>query len=322
MIDPDTIVQAMREHGLDAWADRLPDQLGRELGERRHGDLDRWLKVIEALPVIIPREIDLTAAAVRVTGDATGEQRTRIEQQLKQLKPWRKGPYDLHGVFIDTEWRSDWKWERLAPHIQPLAGRTVLDVGCGNGYHGWRMVGEGASLVIGIDPTQLFLAQYLAVRHFLGEHWPFHFLPMGIEQVPPGLKAFDSVFSMGVLYHRRSPIDHLMELRDCLRPGGELVLETLVIEGGPGQVLVPDDRYAKMRNVWFLPSPDELVRWLRRCGFQDVRVVDVTPTTVEEQRSTAWMDFESLPDYLDPADSTRTVEGLPAPIRAVVLARA
>ncbi|PMC22346.1 tRNA 5-methoxyuridine(34)/uridine 5-oxyacetic acid(34) synthase CmoB, partial [Klebsiella aerogenes] len=44
---------------------------------------------------------------------------------------------------------------------------------------------------------------------------------------------------MGVLYHRRSPLDHLWQLKDQLAPGGELVLETLVIEGDENTVLVP-----------------------------------------------------------------------------------
>ena len=322
MIDIDAVVQAMHEHGLEAWAEVLPAQLAMALKQGRHGDMARWLTAISGLPCIPAREVLLNDAAITVRGPASDTDQAAITAGLQQLKPWRKGPYDLHGVFVDTEWRSDWKWDRLAPFIQPLAGRSVLDVGCGNGYHCWRMAGEGAALVIGIDPTQLFLAQFLAVQHFVGTRWPVHLLPLGIEQLPANLKAFDTVFSMGVLYHRRSPMDHLMELRDSLRPGGDLVLETLVIDGGPGQVLVPQGRYAKMRNVWFIPSPAELVRWLLRCGFSDVRVVDVTPTHVEEQRNTAWMDFESLPDYLDPKDHSRTVEGHPAPIRAVVIATA
>jgi tRNA (mo5U34)-methyltransferase len=322
MMDATSIVQAMRKHGLDLWAEVLPVQLQAALTEGRHGDLDRWLSAIAKLPRVSVDEVNLTRPAITVCGGASEADRQCITSQLLQLKPWRKGPYELQGVHIDTEWRSDLKWDRLAPHIQPLVGRTVLDVGSGNGYHGWRMAGEGAALVIGIDPTQLFLAQFLAVRHFIGEHWPVHLLPLGIEQVPTGLKAFDTVFSMGVLYHRRSPIDHLMELRDTLKPGGELVLETLVIDGGPGEVLVPAGRYAKMRNVWFLPSPTELVRWMQRCGFGDVRVVDVTPTSIQEQRSTAWMDFESLPDFLDRDDAGRTIEGYPAPVRAIVLATA
>ena len=126
---------------------------------------------------------------------------------------------------------------------------------------------------------------------------------------------------MGVLYHRRSPIDHLLDLKDALVKGGELVLETLVVEGDSEQVLVPEDRYAQMRNVWFLPSVPALERWLRRAGFEDVRCVDVSTTSVEEQRATEWMRFQSLPEFLDPADHSRTVEGLPAPTRAVLVAR-
>ena len=160
---------------------------------------------------------------------------------------------------------------------------------------------------------QLYLAQFLAVKHFLGSHWPVWLLPLGIEDLPAELRAFDSVFSMGVLYHRRSPLDHLLELRGCLRRGGELVLETLVIEVQWTPVLLPSGRYAKMRNVWFLPSPETLAGWMRRCGFGDVRIIDISVTTTEEQRATEWMRFESLADYLDPSDSTKTIEGYPLP---------
>jgi tRNA (mo5U34)-methyltransferase len=246
----------------------------------------------------------------------------RIRELLMQLHPWRKGPYEICGLFIDTEWRSDWKWERLRPHIQPLQGRLVLDVGCGNGYHGWRMLGEGARQVIGIDPTQLFVLQFEAMRHFLDRQAPLQVLPLAVQDLPANLQGFDTVFSMGVLYHRRSPFAHLAELKGALRKGGELVLETLVIEGGLGEVLVPEGRYAKMRNVWFIPSAETLNSWLRRAGFRRIRLIDSSQTSVEEQRSTAWMRFESLADYLDPQDRNRTVEGYPAPRRAIFVAQA
>lgn len=318
----DAAVAALAAHGVEAWAERLPQQWRRALVDRRHGDLDRWLAAIAAMPVASADAVRLDAAAVTARGELDAADHEQLRAQLMTLKPWRKGPYDVFGVAIDTEWRSDWKWDRLAPHLSSLAGRRVLDVGCGNGYHCWRMAGAGASLVVGIDPTQLFLAQFLAIRRLLGGARPVHFLPLGIEQVPAGLRAFDTVFSMGVLYHRRSPFDHLMALRDALRPGGELVLETLVIDGGPGQVLVPAGRYAKMRNVWFLPSVPELLAWLTRVGFQQPRAVDVSVTTVDEQRATPWMDFESLADYLDPSDPQKTCEGHPAPRRAIIIARA
>lgn len=304
---------------LRTWLGRLPSQMETAFGSERHGDWPVWQAALDGLPSIEASEVDLNVDTIFIDGGCVEEQRNRIENLLRRLHPWRKGPYTIHGIHIDTEWRSDLKWRRLKDYIQSLEGRTVLDVGCGNGYHAWRMVGCGAELVIGIDPTLLSVAQFMAVKHFAGD-FPVYVLPLGIEDVPPNLRIFDTVFSMGVFYHRRSPFDHLLELKGCLRPGGELVLETLVIEGKQGQVLVPEDRYAQMRNVWFIPSCSTLLSWLRRCGYRKVRVVDVTKTTAEEQRSTDWMRFQSLSDFLDPVNPQLTIEGLPAPVRAVFIA--
>jgi tRNA (mo5U34)-methyltransferase len=302
---------------LQSWLSLLPAQMNAAFAIEGHGDWRRWREVLQTLPLIKPLQIDLQSDWVRVTGGE--EDPLELELLLRQLHPWRKGPYDIHGVQIDTEWRSDLKWGRVQPHLRSLSGKIVLDVGCGNGYYAWRMIGAGARRVIGVDPTLLSVAQFLAIKHFMGD-FPVHVIPVGIEEIPPNLQAFDTVFSMGVLYHRRSPLDHLLELKGCLRPGGELVLETLVIDGDCGQVLVPEDRYARMRNVWFIPSCATLLSWLKRCGYQNVRLVDVTQTTMAEQRSTEWMTFQSLPDFLAPENQDLTVEGLPAPKRAIFLA--
>ncbi|MES9990331.1 MAG: tRNA 5-methoxyuridine(34)/uridine 5-oxyacetic acid(34) synthase CmoB [Candidatus Thiodiazotropha sp.] len=315
--------EAFMERPLGKWLQQLPQEVERIWRERSHGDLERWHDMLYELPRISVSSIDLQTAKVRAgePGDCDQTTRDGLMRLLSGLHPWRKGPYEICGIHLDTEWRSDLKWERLRQEIQPLQGRIVLDVGCGNGYHAWRMLGEGAELVIGIDPTQLFVIQFEAIKHFLGAQHPVHLFPLGIEQLPSNLKAFDSVFSMGVFYHRQSPFAHLIELRDALCEGGELVLETLVIEGAENEVLVPKGRYAKMRNVWFIPTPMTLHNWLKRVGFRDVKLVDVSVTTIEEQRSTEWMRFESLRDYLDPDDSNLTIEGYPAPRRAIFIAR-
>ena len=290
-------------------------------GTVKHGDFPRWLAALKALPELEPASVDLLAT-VRIgeAGQCSEQQRQQLHDLLMVLHPWRKGPLELFGLTIATEWRSDWKWERVKPHISSLHGRMVLDVGCGNGYHCWRMAGEGASLVIGIDPYLLYNLQYWAMRRFLS-NTPVYVLPLALEELPAGLQAFDTVFSMGVLYHRRSPLDHLLSLRNCLRAGGELVLETLVIDGEDGMTLVPSARYARMPNVWFLPTCNTLASWLEKSGYIDVRLIDVNTTTIEEQRTTSWMTFESLQEALDPANSNLTVEGLPAPKRAVFVAR-
>ncbi|PPV42420.1 tRNA 5-methoxyuridine(34)/uridine 5-oxyacetic acid(34) synthase CmoB [Ectopseudomonas oleovorans] len=316
-LDLDALQAQLAGTPLLDWACELPGQLDAKLAIG-HGDLARWYGAVQALPELPVSEVELLQrfAFGGACDDAT---RAQLKTALQGLIPWRKGPFELFGVHIDTEWRSDWKWQRVAPHLD-LVGKRILDVGCGNGYYMWRMLGAGADSVVGIDPNWLFLCQFLAMKRYLPDQPVWH-LPLAFEELPARLQGFDTVFSMGVLYHRRSPIDHLLDLKDALVKGGELVLETLVVEGDSEQVLVPEDRYAQMRNVWFLPSVPALERWLRRAGFEDVRCVDVSTTSVEEQRATEWMRFQSLPEFLDPADHSRTVEGLPAPTRAVLVAR-
>ncbi len=321
-MDFSRLLNSMAKGPLARWAEQLPEQIATGLDVKRHGDLPRWQAALAELPKVNPSSLDVSSGCLCVgeAADVDDVTRQRIEEALRQLHPWRKGPFNLFGIHIDTEWRSDWKWDRLKKHIQPLSGRTVLDVGCGNGYHCWRMWIAGAAQVIGIDPTPLFVMQFEAIRHYIRD-FSVNVLPLGIDDVPAQLAAFDTVFSMGVLYHRRSPLEHIQQLYDCLKPGGELVLETLVVEGDEKTVLMPEDRYARMANVWFIPSPDMLVRWMKRCGLKDVRIVDVTPTTIEEQRSTGWMTFYSLPEFLDPDDSSKTIEGYPAPVRCIALAK-
>ncbi len=303
---------------LSHWLETLPAQIREWDNNAKHGEFDKWCRLLEKLPEVTPETTDILTSVKVSNPQVSDYQQAQIQGLLKQFMPWRKGPYSLHGVDIDTEWRSDWKWDRVKPHISDLSGRNVLDVGCGSGYHMWRMLGEGASRVIGIDPTQLFFIQFQAILHFIrASH--IHFLPLGIEQMQP-LNAFDTVFSMGVMYHRKDPIAFLNQLKHQLRKGGELILETLVVDGDSTTVLMAGERYAQMRNVWFLPSVEALSVWLERVGFKDIHVADVNVTSLDEQRATDWMDSQSLKDFLDPEDISRTIEGYPAPKRAVMIA--
>ena len=295
----------------------LADALTAHFEQRPHGHQAEWDHYIDDMTIgRTPSGWSVEDGRVIIPN----QEPPLTHEQLKRYKPWRKGPWRVHGIDIDCEWRSDWKWDRLKHEIDDLHGLRALDVGCGNGYHLFRMLDAGATLAIGIDPTRLFLYQFTLLKTLSGETRA-HLLPLRSEHLPP-MSCFEMVFSMGVLHHRRSPMDHLQELRGFLRPGGQLILETLVIDGGETDVLVPPGPYASMSNIWFLPSAHALTRWLSRLNFRDIRIIDITVTSVEEQRCTEWMDFHSLPDFLDPADPTRTVEGLPAPTRAILTARA
>ncbi len=322
MIEFDSLFTQLEDTRLHKWVEPLKQQLDGIFEAIPHGKHDEWGAVLQQLPELNTRHCDYASDIVTAgtKTDITPQQSEQLLGLLKQLQPWRKGPYQLFDIHIDTEWHSDWKWQRIKDHLSPLKDRLVLDIGCGNGYHMWRMLGEGAKLVIGADPSRLFLNQFTAIKHYMGKQLPIHILPLRGEDLPDfNQQGFDTVFSMGVLYHRKSPFNHLQELKSFIKPGGELVLETLVIEGDENTLLVPEGRYAKMRNVWFIPSVAMLERWLKRLGFKDIKIADVNLTSMDEQRVTPWMDYESLSDFLDPDDPSLTIEGYPAPLRACLV---
>ena len=59
--------------------------------------------------------------------------------------------------------------------------------------------------------------------------------------------------------------------------------------------------------------------WLEQAGLPGTKVLDVSKTTIDEQRRTDWMTFESLRECLDMENPSITAEGHPAPTRAALL---
>ena len=281
-----------------------------------NGNIPKWEKAIESIKTQQQGKVQYATPYLKINSQNIDKE--QLESSLKQLMPWRKGPYQIGDLQLDSEWRGDMKWDRIVPHIQSLKEKTVLDVGSGNGYFTYLMALSGAEIALGIEPFLLFNYQYQAIRSLISIPENTFVLPLKLEQIP-NEAVFDTVFSMGVLYHQKDHKLHLQQLKNVMIKGGELVLETLVINAIHGEQIVPEDRYARMRNVWCLPSTDTLRTWLEQAGFSDIKLVDVTITTPEEQRATHWIgnNTQSLQDFLDPNDDSLTIEGLPAPKRAI-----
>lgn len=313
---------AKHQPNANLWLEKLPSWLLAIKDKSRYAHAPFYASIIEKLPRLQTVKVNFIDK-VEIIGDWQDSDFKKAQNLLKNLMPWRKGPFfigdgiDKH-IHIDTEWHSDFKWNRVSAHLD-LVGKRILDVGGGSGYHGFRMMGAGAKSVVVIDPSCLFYHQFMAIKHFSGEQ-NIHFLPVALEQLPAS-EFFDTVFSMGVLYHRMSPFEHLEQLKSQLKKGGTLVLETLVVDGDDNTVLVPQNRYAQMNNVYFLPSVSALKIWLKKTGFHEITCVDIDQTSIKEQRATDWMTYHSLVDFLDKQDPSLTVEGYPAPKRAVILAK-
>ena len=298
------------------WCARLSEAAWRRIGT--HGDAGRWQRALAKLP-----EANLSSMRLgdcpALDLEASASFDADLRAALMQLIPWRKGPFRIGTVKVDAEWRSDLKWRRLSPIHALLKGARILDVGCGNGYYGWRMLEAGARSVVGIDHNPVSVAQHLAIEAFAKDARNL-VLPVSLAEVPDHWRAFDMVFSMGVLSHSRDPLAHLSDLYARLPSRGTLVLESLVLARQRGELRI-GGRYARMRNVWRLPGIARLSAWIAASGFTEIELLDVCKTSTDEQRRTEWMPFSSLAESLHLSDSSRTLEGLPAPHRAIFLAR-
>lgn len=243
-----------------------------------------------------------------------------IESALTTLKPWRKGPFTIRGVHVDAEWNCAKKWSRLAPLLGDLSGKKVLDVGGGNGYYTFECAKRGAEWAICVDPSALYTYQFQAAQLDMPT-LPAYFFPLGWQDCDVFENECDVVLCMGVLYHHTDPFAVLKACKQALKKGGVLFLETLVIPGDDHVVLSPKDRYAAMRNVYFLPTVTVLKHWCEQVKLDILEESDVVVTTDQEQRVSLWSSERSLNDFLDPMDNSKTIEGYPAPRRIILKLR-
>ncbi len=246
-------------------------------------------------------------------------QRHQIEAQLRAFMPWRKGPFSVFGINIDAEWRSERKWRRLQDHLPDLKGKTVADIGCNNGYYMFRMVPHRPKFVVGFEPSVQHYYCFKALNAMAG-CTDLAIDLLGVEHIGLFREAFDVIFLMGIIYHRISPIELLMDILAALRPGGTLVVESQAIPGDEPVALFPEKTYAKVPGTYFVPTGSALRNWLLRSGFGEVQLCSSHPMSSAEQRRTEWMVFESFENFLDPVDPSLTVEGYPAPWRVFLTA--
>jgi len=238
-----------------------------------------------------------------------------LERVARLMMPWRKGPFDLFGLYIDTEWKSDQKYNFLRPHFN-LRDKKVADIGCNNGYYMFRFLEDSPAKVVGFDPSAVFKSQFDLINHFVQSDIVYELL--GVEHLPFYEEKFDVIFCLGVLYHRSDPVAMLKSLYTGLEKDGELYLDTFIIEGDEPYALCPSEGYSKISNIYFVPTLKALENWCIRAGFKSFEILGTVVTTSDEQRKTSWIESQSLEDFLDPDDSSKTIEGYPAPVRGYV----
>ena len=288
---------------------------------REWKNVQPWYEQIQKLSQIEKSNLSIDYGdwfSVGKKEDLTSQEFDLIIDAAKKLIPWRKGPFNIFGLEIDSEWQSNIKYNLIRPYFN-LKDKVVADIGCNNGYYMFRMLEDKPRKLIGFDPSPLTLHQFEFVNHFVKSDIVYEML--GVEHLEFYNHKFDFIFMLGVLYHRADPVGTLKSLARGLNSKGEILIDTFMIDGDEELCLTPNKRYSKIPNIYFIPTIPALKNWLERAGFEDIEVLATTVTTSEEQRKTPWSFDQSLEDFLDENDKTKTVEGYPAPKRVYVKAR-
>ena len=265
---------------------------------------------------------DFSGDTIRIgkEDDLSKEDRNRVFDVMRTFMPWRKGPFQVFGIDIDAEWRSERKWNRLAPHLPSLENKVIADIGCNNGYYMFRMAHHHPRLVLGFEPYVQHYYTFRTLNGFAGQN-NLKIDLLGVEHIALFPESFDVIFLLGIIYHRPSPLETLRDIFSALKPGGTLLLESQAIPGEAPIALFPEKTYAKVPGSWFIPTGACLANWLARTGFNSIELFCQHPMNAEEQRKTDWMIFESYEDFIDKERSELTIEGYPAPWRVFLKAK-
>ena len=283
--------------------------------------VERFRIPYESVKHIRADHCDFSGDVVKIGGadELSGTDTEKVYAAMRDFMPWRKGPFEIFGIGIDAEWRSERKWNRVLPELPDLKNMIVADIGCNNGYYMFRMAQHEPGFVLGFEP---YLQHYFAFKTLNGfagrENMAVELL--GVEHLHLFQQSFDVVFLMGILYHRASPVEVLRDIKAAMNPGGTLIVESQGIPGSDPVALFPEHRYAKVPGTYFVPTATCLANWLNRAGYSDVKIFCTHPMSNREQRRTEWMVFESYDDFINPSDPGLTLEGYPAPVR--IFARA
>ena len=282
-------------------------------GQKKDKRIGNWISLLSKIPSLEDAKSDLLSGVI-IKGKCNGSDEEAIENLLSELLPWRKGPFKVNNTFIDSEWRSNLKWDRFLELDLDLKNKTILDVGSGNGYYAFRMLGLEAEAILCLEPNLTHFSQFLAINHFIKTN-KIRMLPERLEALKMKETHFDVVFSMGLLYHQRDPSKHLNSLRNRMKEGGQLVIETIVASNEYGDYLEPKGPYASMPNVHFVHTNKGFMDLAEKEGLKVISNSTDVQTTLNEQRRTKWMPFKSYESAVLETHQDITVENFPAPKR-------
>jgi len=168
-----------------------------------------------------------------------------------------------------------------------IKGKRVLDIGCRDGLFSFAAEKLGASKVVGIDndlsiPATEFLIPFFKSKVIMKQ--------MNLYDLKPrNFGLFDIVVFPGVLYHLRYPFWALKVIRDVLKVGGRLLIETAIWKGDPENSLL------------FCPIGNESPYEGTSCTYYNQKgLIDTLSSLGFETEAVEWLDHEAEKQYNNP----------------------
>jgi 2-polyprenyl-6-hydroxyphenyl methylase/3-demethylubiquinone-9 3-methyltransferase len=187
--------------------------------------------------------------------------------------------WDPHGEFRPLHEINPLRLEWIARHA-PLAGRDVIDVGCGGGILAEAMAQRGAR-VTGIDLAEKPLR--VAELHLLESGQQVRYERASAEDYAAShAGTFDVLTCMEMLEHVPDPASAVAACARLLKPGGRAFFSTInrnpkaylfaVIGAEYVLGLLPKGTHDYARFL----RPSELARWCRDAGLRELELVGMT----------------------------------------------
>ena len=264
-------------------------------------------------------EINLSSIKLNSVNTFTELAQAKINKIIEQLTPWRLGDYLIFNNLIKSEWNCDFRWKLIDKYIPFLNNKKVADIGANNGYFSFRLLEFNPSQLLCFEPNDLYNLQLYFIASLLKNN-SIKIIKNGVENLINYDSSFDFILFMGVLYHRENPIETLKNIYFALKANGVAIVESICIEGDSDLVLFPYKSYAKMKNIWYIPSESVLKYWCEIAGFRYIQKIFNYYVTEDHQKKSEHSPNESLSDFLS-EDGLKTVEGYPPPYKVGYLCK-
>jgi len=168
-----------------------------------------------------------------------------------------------------------------------VKGKRVLDIGCRDGLFSFAAESMGAAEVVGID-NDLSKAATEFLIPFFNSKVRMHQMNL-YDLKPESFGQFDVVIFPGVLYHLRYPFWGLRAIRDILKIGGHLLIETAIWVGERNNSMLfcpigEDNPYAPDGTSCTFFNEKGLVDTLTSLGFQTVHTELLSGTSLMQEK--------------------------------------